>query len=410
MADKSKDPQDSSFDSALGDSIASDHSSYSDSVDSVTPPSLSYSDGRPHTDSSKELYLTPDLAYYSGSSCGAFARETVKSTPTTRHLADDTNNGNYFKGNLQQYIDKLDSIADFRSWDPIKDIKNLLSKEHLEELRQLLWEQDEDKEFEAINAARYGDDKMVALALFTAKSHKQLNTMNADRQTVLHIAAEKCSPHCCRLLITRGCDGAIADVWGNTPLHIAAMFGRPEVIKALCTTLSKTEVHHPYFRVPYKSLPQDNVQSYNHDGRAPVHLAAQEPHSERHQASLKALVKYARADIDYRRFGDGYAPAHIAIDNDDYDCLEMCLRIGADSEVRNFRSETPQQMAYLCYNNDKDHRTVILCQKHGAGAYQLDYAEAEPFTDDEEMDVEEEKACPVSEESLRQYMEQMNMG
>ena len=68
---------------------------------------------------------------------------------------------------------------------------------------------------EALEAARDGDERVVAFALYTAKSHKQLNTMNIDRQTVLHIAAEKCSAHLCRLLITRGCDGAIADVWGK---------------------------------------------------------------------------------------------------------------------------------------------------------------------------------------------------
>lgn len=43
--------------------------------------------------------------------------------------------------------------------------------------------------------------------------------MDVNRQTVLHIAAEKCSAHLCRLLITRGCDGAIADVWGKYCLH-----------------------------------------------------------------------------------------------------------------------------------------------------------------------------------------------
>ena len=45
--------------------------------------------------------------------------------------------------------------------------------------------------------------------------------------------------------------------------------------------------------------------------------------------------------------GDGYAPCHIAISNGDLDCLVVCLRAGADSEVRNFRGETPQQAAYL---------------------------------------------------------------
>ena len=87
---------------------------------------------------------------------------------------------------------------------------------------------------------------------------------------------------------------------GDTPLHIAARCGRADVVKALTTSLTKPEVYHPYFRVPYKSLPQDNVQSYNHDGRTPVHLAVQEANSPNHLETLRALVRYSRADIDYR--------------------------------------------------------------------------------------------------------------
>ena len=87
---------------------------------------------------------------------------------------------------------------------------------------------------------------------------------------------------------------------GDTPLHIATRCGRAEVIKALSTSLSKAEVYHPYFRVPYKSLPQDNVQSYNHDGRMPIHLATQTANSVNHQEAVQALVRYSRADIDYR--------------------------------------------------------------------------------------------------------------
>lgn len=92
----------------------------------------------------------------------------------------------------------------------------------------------------------------------------------------------------------------IVFVIGDTPLHIAAARGKADVIQALTTTLTKPEVKHPYYRVPYKSLPQDNVQSCNHDGRAPVHLAAQVAHSQPHLEALVALAKYARADMDYR--------------------------------------------------------------------------------------------------------------
>ena len=86
---------------------------------------------------------------------------------------------------------------------------------------------------------------------------------------------------------------------GDTPLHIAARLGRADVVRALTSRLTKPEVRHPYYIVPYKSLPQDNVQSYNHDGRTPVHLAAETPNSPKHRKVLEVLAD-VRADIDYR--------------------------------------------------------------------------------------------------------------
>lgn len=68
---------------------------------------------------------------------------------------------------------------------------------------------------EALSAASDMNENVVALALFVAKSHKQLNTVNSDKQTVLHVAVKDCSMELCRLLLTRGADGNIADVWGN---------------------------------------------------------------------------------------------------------------------------------------------------------------------------------------------------
>lgn len=87
---------------------------------------------------------------------------------------------------------------------------------------------------------------------------------------------------------------------GDTPLHIAAANGRADVITALTLPLTKQEVKHPYYKCPYKSLPQDNVNSYNHDGRVPVHLAAAVPESLKHREAVAALSMYAKCNMDYR--------------------------------------------------------------------------------------------------------------
>ena len=68
--------------------------------------------------------------------------------------------------------------------------------------------------------------------------------------------------------------------------------------------------------------------------------------------------------------------------------LLMCLNLGADSEVRNFKCETPQQMAYLVGDLNENNKMVELCQKFGAGSYQLEYAETEQVSDWSEDDID----------------------
>lgn len=68
---------------------------------------------------------------------------------------------------------------------------------------------------EAINAARERDEAAVMFALFMAPTATTLDTKNLDHQTVLHVAAELLDAQLVRAFMTKGADGAVADVWGN---------------------------------------------------------------------------------------------------------------------------------------------------------------------------------------------------
>ena len=155
----------------------------------------------------------------------------------------------------------------WHDWTPNSDIRDHLTPQLLQEGQSLLWDCDinQGNNFQTLDAARDGDENVVALAVLIAKNHKVLNTKNNLRQTILHMTAETCSAKLSRLIINCGADGSIPDVWGDTPLHIAASKGRADVITALTLPLTRMEVKHPHFKCPYTSLPQDNVYTLNHD-------------------------------------------------------------------------------------------------------------------------------------------------
>jgi len=82
--------------------------------------------------------------------------------------------------------------------------------------------------------------------------------------------------------------------------------------------------------------------------------------------------------------GDGWSPAHIAINNGDIHTLMVCLELGSDSEVRDYGGFTPMQLAA---NRQRDDM-VWLCQQYGASSNQLDSIEIE--CDDDSSDYSEE--------------------
>jgi hypothetical protein len=72
------------------------------------------------------------------------------------------------------------------------------------------------------------------------------------------------------------------------------------MIDVLTTPLTKHECKHPFFRVPYKSIPQCNVNVTNNDGRNPMHLVAENAFDFESLDCLRLLVNRGRGDIDLR--------------------------------------------------------------------------------------------------------------
>ena len=165
------------------------------------------------------------------------------------------------------------SKGEWTEWDWKADLYDVLSTDTLDRARRALWTRDEadEEEFcEAHKAASRGDENIVAYAMFVADYRSYISMLTKNKQTLLHIAASVCSSQLCRLIFVRGGDGSSADLWGDTPLHIAARYGRADVVREFCTQMTKPEVVPYYYRVPYKSIPDtDLMRITNHDGKQP---------------------------------------------------------------------------------------------------------------------------------------------
>ena len=70
----------------------------------------------------------------------------------------------------------------------------------------------------------------------------------------------------------------------------------------------------------------------------------------------------------WQRTGDGYTVSHIAVDRGDEESLAYYL-LKADPEVRNYASQTTQQLAYLRGRRDMEE----MCRKFGASRDQMAY-------------------------------------
>ena len=272
-----------------------------------------------------------------------------------------------FYGSTESFINSM-LPTEWKNWDSIRHIRERLDSETVEKYRAFYWDSEAGGEPRVFTFCKSKRERDVALAIFTVRNHRHLRKTNRSRQSIMHVAAEHASAELVRLILTSGGESAQEDAYGDSPLHIATRLGRIDVVKALTTRIDhEIESYHPYYRIPFMFIPCQNIKALNHDGRDPLHIASEMTNSSSHRTIISILCATKCADIDSRRLGDGYSPAHIAIANHDMECLKVCLECGADSEVRNFKSETHQQLAYSLGRQDM----VDLCRAKGSSKFQL---------------------------------------
>ena len=168
-----------------------------------------------------------------------------------------------------------------------------------------------NKWFEAVTA---GDIAALGAML---SGGADVDTLNAHGQTALHLAAGHGRCNVVDVLIRAGADVNAVDSEGWTALHYAARHGQGNSVAALLQSGADVDV-------------ADN------DGWTALHIAA----AHGHRPDVEAILIHAGADVNASDC-DGWRPLHWAAARGRVNSVEMLIRAGADSAVRDLQGQTP---------------------------------------------------------------------
>lgn len=172
-----------------------------------------------------------------------------------------------------------------------------------------------------------------------------------------------------KLLLSRGAQANDVDITGNTPLHVATIFGHMELVKlllhhgsdvykkgqhgAIPIHIAAREGHANLVRLFCQHEVNANIKvpCYDAKDKAPIHVAAERGHAE----TVFALLQCCNAAVDVRD-SEGETPLHSCVINeydplgmkskDDYtETVKVLLNHGANANIRNARGETALHLA-----------------------------------------------------------------
>ena len=131
---------------------------------------------------------------------------------------------------------------------------------------------------------------------------------------------------------------------GNTPLHIAVRNGDTETARLLLSYYDHIYQKNPLYLAarygqikPAQSLLLPNIK--NSSGLTPLHLAAQNGHTE-----IVQLLLQNNADPNIQD-NNGDTPLHFSSENDHTETVQLLLQNNADPNIQNNDDDTPLHIA-----------------------------------------------------------------
>lgn len=169
-----------------------------------------------------------------------------------------------------------------------------------------------------------------------------LNAINNMMQTPLHVAVMASRAEMVELLITSGAKLDVHDRRGNTPLHLACQNGHKDIVVLILDSLPK----HNQTTDDKPNL-QQQINTTNFDGLTCLHLCALEDKRD----IIKLLVNYYDADLNCQDSRSGETIVHIAINKFNHDLVAFILSLDKHCNYPDYSGRRPLDTIKILKNS-----------------------------------------------------------
>eukprot|EP00752_Nemacystus_decipiens_P006402 g5766.t1 len=194
------------------------------------------------------------------------------------------------------------------------------------------------------------DESAMRTILLQVAAHA--SNVGDNGEAPLHLAAALGQDRIATVLLRQGADADVLDENGRTPLHLAVERGHLCTVKAILAANPDTSIR---YKVSCR-------------GYSVLDLAAREGNVD----VLRALLQHG---VDVNRRTDGYTSLHVAALNNHVGAIDVLIDAGADMEVEDDDDCTPFLDAVL----NHCHEAALALFRHGANIEARDFRGETPL-------------------------------
>ena len=185
-----------------------------------------------------------------------------------------------------------------------------------------------------------------------------LDAINNMMQTPLHVATIANRPEMVELLVKAGARVDVHDRKGNTPLHLACQKGHLEICAIILNSIRQQDAKSTQACLSIEQL----IDMTNFDGQTCLHLAA----TNNRQDVIDMLVKKYDANPNTRDSRSGDTILHKAIQTFNTNLIAFILNLDKHCNEANYSSRRPSDMIRMLQESvtDESHaRMLFLADK-----------------------------------------------